>query len=142
MGVIGSAYGVVQSVKSKLRSRRNMKRQRRPERQGPLFEVLEQRLYLSATAAAFATSALTDYGPKPPALMMPLTAGTNKSSLAEETGGQRLPQSGVVTLTTTTTPTASTAPVISQVVFQSSFRKWLATNFLHSPASKSSQPVK
>ncbi len=115
MGVIGSAYGVVQSVKSKLRSRRNMKRQRRPERQGPLFEVLEQRLYLSATAAAFATSALTDYGPKPPALMMPLTAGTNKSSLAEETGGQRLPQSGVVTLTTTTTPTASTAPVISQV---------------------------
>ena len=75
MGVIGSAYGVVQSVKSKLRSRKNMRRQRRPERQGPLFEVLEPRLYLSASAAAFATSALADYGPKPPALIMPLTAG-------------------------------------------------------------------
>ncbi len=100
MGVIGSAYDVVQSVKSKLRSRKNMRRQRRPERQCPLFEVLEQRLYLSATAAAFATSTLADYGPKPPALIMPLTAGAQQSD-ASQFNNSTVPTSSVVLPLTT-----------------------------------------
>ncbi len=100
MDVIGSAYGVVQSAKSKLRSRRNLKRQRCPERQGPRFEVLEQRLYLSGTAAAFATSALADYGTKQPALIMPLEAGTGTPSRGD---------SSVLTFSDTQSPAAAKA---------------------------------
>jgi hypothetical protein len=46
-----------------------------PERRRPVFEPLEPRLLLSGTTL-FSTAALDSYSIKPPALMMPLTAGT------------------------------------------------------------------
>ena len=82
MASIGTARRFVKSVGSKFRSFRGAKPRRHRERQGPLFEILEPRLYLSASAAAFATSALADYGPKPPMLMMPLTAGRTSNASA------------------------------------------------------------
>lgn len=75
MAGISSSCGFFQAIRSKLCGRKALKGRRRAQRCGPLFEVLEPRLLLSASAT-FATSALADYGLKPAALMMPLTAGT------------------------------------------------------------------
>ena len=82
MAGISSTCGIVQAVRSKLHGRKSLTRRHRPQRCGPLFEVLEPRLLLSASAT-FATSALADYGPKPPALMVPLMAGTHQSDISQ-----------------------------------------------------------
>ena len=59
--------------------------------------MLEQRLYLSASAAAFATSALADYGPKPPALMVPLAAGTQSTHSITANAGTASAGAGTAT---------------------------------------------
>ena len=114
MSGFGSACDFVQSVTSKLRGRKNLKRQRCPDRQGPLFEVLEQRLYLSASAAAFATSALADYSPKPPVLMMPLAAGTDQAGSKNLGYTSQLPQANAAQ---TNASNATLAPLVSNVTF-------------------------
>ena len=55
------------------------RRWRIPQPQRPVFEPLEPRLLLSGTTL-FSTPALDSYSIKPPALVMPLTAGTSQSN--------------------------------------------------------------